>query len=152
MRQYFNPRSPHGERQDVLDGRAGQRTISIHAPAWGATPTSQQLGAVTTYFNPRPRMGSDNGRTENSREIQISIHAPAWGATSPDPSWRTLQKDFNPRPRMGSDIISEKVSQDFYYFNPRPRMGSDVARTKHRQADHIKFQSTPPHGERQASR
>ena len=78
--------------------------ISIHAPAWGATPL--QIGAfeVSCDFNPRARVGRDsmspmeNMRGESFQSTrprgarrrhgerqrcrpQISIHAPAWGAT-----------------------------------------------------------------------
>ena len=56
--------------------------ISIHAPAWGATISynSQKNSAVD--FNPRSRVGSDNKTPFAEKQKQvISIHAPAWGAT-----------------------------------------------------------------------
>ena len=33
--------------------------VSIHAPAWGATPFKEEKDETTTCFNPRPRMGGD---------------------------------------------------------------------------------------------
>ena len=33
---YFNPRSPHGERQENLAGYAKKQEISIHAPRTGS--------------------------------------------------------------------------------------------------------------------
>ena len=78
--------------------------ISIHAPAWGATPGVSSLVVSSAYFNPRSRVGSDAYYSflyEIHQEFQstlprgerhhfllsylcpsaISIHAPAWGAT-----------------------------------------------------------------------
>ena len=80
-----------------------QITISIHAPAWGAT----------------------QGRQLVFRMLVISIHAPAWGATGG--AWRVHQRhsDFNPRSRMGSDTAHGIQESQRAYFNPRSRMGSD---------------------------
>jgi len=56
-------------------------TVSIHAPARGATKT-----------RPRPHPSTS-----------VSIHAPARGATSAhDPHPNTVRR-FNPRPRAGGD-------------------------------------------------
>ena len=64
---YFNPRSPHGERQRSSSFRYVAFIISIHAPAWGATI----------------------GQYSSALRFPISIHAPAWGATQPVPgAWR----------------------------------------------------------------
>ena len=56
-------------------------TISIHAPAWGAT----------------------DHRRRRHRHRPISIHAPAWGATSVCRRRFRRARYFNPRSRMGSD-------------------------------------------------
>ena len=81
-----------------------RRHISIHAPAWGATPASAYCAILAGYFNPRTRVGCDgstaypqsrprhfNPRTRvgcdaaapqyTATTVPISIHAPAWGAT-----------------------------------------------------------------------
>ena len=55
--------------------------VSIHAPAWGATVSPSILTALTPSFNPRARMGRDQG----GRFIS------------------TYQRSFNPRARMGRD-------------------------------------------------
>ena len=80
--------------------------ISIHAPAWGATPRPAPLLPQHIDFNPRTRMGCDSLAAFSSaltslfqsthphgvrppapitpRAVSmISIHAPAWGATRP---------------------------------------------------------------------
>ena len=77
--------------------------VSIHAPVWGATGASR-LGCRLLRFNPRPRMGGDDG-----------------GNILP-----YLKAGFNPRPRMGGDFIKLVLSVYLFSFNPRPRMGGDV--------------------------
>ena len=77
--------------------------VSIHAPAWGATPRPSCLSMRPRCFNPRTRVGCDRSRRPASgpgRRFQsthprgvrpqatlavghagvVSIHAPAWGA------------------------------------------------------------------------
>ena len=82
-RSQFQSTLPHGERPDVLEALAAIVAISIHAPAWGATAANGIQEPQPAYFNPRSRMGSDNGATGTiTATVAISIHAPAWGATA----------------------------------------------------------------------
>ena len=55
--QYFNPRSPCGERRwtEYLKRRA--RTISIHAPLAGSDPSESSSGHSLADFNPRSPCG-----------------------------------------------------------------------------------------------
>ena len=99
--------------------------VSIHAPAWGATPRRHKL---TGY-------------------LAVSIHAPAWGATINIDIYVCCKGCFNPRPRMGGDINEVGRELSLIGFNPRPRMGGDVIYSIHPQALYT-FQSTPPHGGR----
>ena len=57
-------------------------TISIHAPAWGATIVMPHIEGDALNFNPRARVGRDVDPTLAFLFDAISIHAPAWGATS----------------------------------------------------------------------
>ncbi len=76
----FNPRPRMGGDMPVCIDDQVQR-VSIHAPAWGATPAGHPLTPANRGFNPRPRMGGD------------------WIIrTTLTPICR-----FNPRPRMGGD-------------------------------------------------
>ena len=68
--------------------KPGNKNISIHAPARGATIGIIQSIQMRLHFNPRSREGSD---------LDISIHLNAGG-------------DFNPRSREGSDIASHASS------------------------------------------
>ena len=56
------------------------RRVSIHAPAWGATPRFRDTLPVWR-FNSRARVGRDERGAGQSPAQQVSIHAPAWGAT-----------------------------------------------------------------------
>ena len=104
--------------------RAGS-SVSIHAPAWGAT-----------QCNPVGR-----------RPDRVSIHAPAWGATSRHPGGPEATPCFNPRTRMGCDIQLSDIVAPHHCFNPRTRMGCD-APVGPRKLRVVQFQSTHPHGVR----
>ena len=123
-------------------------TISIHAPARGATHAICFGVPVNSDFNPRSREGSDGvNLSVSDKEFQISIHAPARGATIMYCPMRTVSRHFNPRSREGSDMAKYNVhgghnrfqstlprgerrlcsppKAAHHYFNPRSREGSD---------------------------
>ena len=104
-----------------------QRTISIHAPARGATINHTGYVYKVVDFNPRSRKGSD-------------------AAVFFIPFFRG---DFNPRSRKGSDPTPKPIVLPVRYFNPRSRKGSD-ALTFSAWNTIIAFQSTLPQGERLA--
>ena len=121
---YFNPRSREGsDRAGSCQKAAG--TISIHAPAKGATLVHMGEDTPRGYFNPRSREGSDLTKRVEIWGYQISIHAPAKGATRD--WWRGLQTQryFNPRSREGSDSGGRRHAKKNQNFNPRSREGSD---------------------------
>ena len=59
----------------------GQQFVSIHAPAWGATPRGLPTPPASRSFNPRPRVGGDVHLFDKRRG----------------------RDGFNPRPRVGGD-------------------------------------------------
>ena len=144
----FQSTHPRGVRHRAGPVPARPDGVSIHAPAWGATPV------VDAY------RGHDAG---------VSIHAPAWGATSrracSSPSrWRfnprtrvgcdhgtapALCPDpgFNPRTRVGCDAARSRCPRCRGCFNPRTRVGCDLIRFMRRMG-FIVFQSTHPRGVR----
>ena len=78
----FNPR-PRVGGDALQDCACGQALIvSIHAPAWGATP-GNRLGpfcpAVSIHA---PAWGATDSMDFLWRPSRVSIHAPAWGATT----------------------------------------------------------------------
>ncbi len=82
--EYFNPRSPHGERQAADYGNKAIKPISIHAP----------------------RTGSDIHVTRWDMPVLISIHAPRTGS---DVTLRLFAIIFDGisihAPRTGSDYV-----------------------------------------------
>ncbi len=101
----FQSTHPRGVRPDEQGEFSSYRTVSIHAPAWGATsaaygyPTIPALFQSThprgvrrsstwlslwlrRCFNPRTRVGCDALCAASVLLAEaVSIHAPAWGAT-----------------------------------------------------------------------
>ena len=58
--QYFNPRSPHGERRTTLESNIANSIFQSTLPAWGATlqnPINLSTYAISIHA---PRMGSDS--------------------------------------------------------------------------------------------
>jgi hypothetical protein len=58
----FNPRAREGRDKDSNSGELKEETVSIHAPARGATPSRCRCSRSRSGFNPRAREGRD-GRT-----------------------------------------------------------------------------------------
>ncbi|EFE11183.1 hypothetical protein CLOM621_08656 [Clostridium sp. M62/1] len=77
----FNPRSREGSDQQSISGTLIFGTISIHAPARGATVGNRTIPFFYINFNPRSREGSDTAAESSG----------------------TVQENFNPRSREGSD-------------------------------------------------
>ena len=80
----FQSTPPRGGRRDRQGPGLHGATVSIHAPAWGATRPWSKARRAPRRFNPRPRVGGD-GPGPGTRDAVhgVSIHAPAWGATVP---------------------------------------------------------------------
>ena len=79
---WFQSTHPRGVRLRLLRLLPDSLVVSIHAPAWGASPDGiAQLGQAPVSIH-APAWGATtapNGR--NSMTVRVSIHAPAWGAT-----------------------------------------------------------------------
>ena len=101
----FQSTRPRGARRVMSWKIEMLATVSIHAPAWGATRSTRCTVRCSCSFNPRARVGRDtqssccpigNERFQSTRprgarlfiaalfarQITVSIHAPAWGATT----------------------------------------------------------------------
>ena len=122
----FQSTLPHGERPPTIPLNRRDDAISIHAPAWGATTLSSSRRMVSSYFNPRPRMGSDTSVSF------LSVDRDLFQSTLPHGERRKRRRrirhttiHFNPRSRMGSDKYPQVCLSVRTYFNPRSRMESD---------------------------
>ena len=101
----FQSTRPRGARHQraVLVERPAR--VSIHAPARGATQTSQTESIIQLSFNPRAREGRDSLPSK----VQLTLQG------------------FNPRAREGRDRwIGIEKDPDIYGFNPRAREGRDL--------------------------
>ena len=79
----FNPRSPHGERPSIIFTPQKMPRISIHAPRMGSDDRILFLIPNSQYFNPR----SPHGERRIFQVLidckpYISIHAPRMGSDS----------------------------------------------------------------------
>ncbi len=126
-----------------------ERSVSIHAPARGATkcwpwartwtssfqstpPHGGRLGPIPyladarTSFQSTPPHGGRRAVRAIARDLGIvSIHAPARGATRICRRASTRPISFNPRPRTGGDWSMSCSFRIMLCFNPRPRTGGD---------------------------
>jgi len=68
---------------DLHIGQVGPLlSVSIHAPAWGATGHNTPLYDNTRVSIHAPAWGATFQGYEAEQMRQVSIHAPAWGATT----------------------------------------------------------------------
>ena len=100
----FQSTLPHGERPEIIDKFDELFTVSIHAPARGATAYDGRCGVGKVCFNPRSRTGSD-----------FLLGPPVVSVIG-----------FNPRSRTGSDTPRNRPARIPARFNPRSRTGSDI--------------------------
>ena len=121
----FNPRPRMGGDATPQRWIGGDRQVSIHAPAWGATIDSMYLVGLT----------------------DVSIHAPAWGATLASFRQFGFGFGFNPRPRMGGDVALIFLPLDEIKFQSTPPHGGRLIPATPSDLP-CQFQSTPPHGGR----
>ena len=119
---YFNPRSPHGERQQNLDWAYKSIKISIHAP----------------------RTGSDQKLAQNTvlmKSFQSTL--PARGATCSGKISATCGANFNPRSPHGERPGAVRAPYSKNNFNPRSPHGERQC-VKPSAISAGRFQSTLP--------
>ena len=148
-------------------------TVSIHAPARGATPCFPTKPGLAVCFNPRPREGGDfvgfkdsgsclgfqstpprggrqNGLLKERRKQKVSIHAPARGATGGH--WVLLedvQVSIHAPARGATRRLPRKDSRSIEFQSTPPRGGRRLNASTICPASW--FQSTPPRGGRPPS-
>ena len=143
---YFNPRSRVGSDTE-LEQKAGIKTISIHAPVWGATQIVREYDSSIQFQSTLPcgeRLSCEI-RTCPVKQFQSTLPC---GERQWSMSYRPRRSaHFNPRSRVGSDFSShglkrpEKKFQSTLPCGERRKPVPRVSRYK-------LFQSTLPCGER----
>ena len=172
-RKYFNPRSPHGERQlgrtcfsiqrsafqSTLPARGAtahrrnrqdNRRISIHAPRTGSdgrTGVSCGYGNISIHA---PRTGSDHLAAGRCPELWISIHAPRTGSDIRYSFWleKELEKFQSTLPARGATSKTHPALTLMSNFNPRSPHGERQLHAGGVLRDLGNFNPRSPHGER----
>ncbi len=123
--EQFQSTRPQGARQGGSSVGSSSTTVSIHAPARGATENKEGFlqewlfqstrpqGARHTIFkhfckyimfqSTRPQGARRYRLVDRKTEIFVTIHAPARGATAPSVQRAKAKLRFNPRARKGRD-------------------------------------------------
>ena len=128
-RKRFNPRTREGCDCRRTRAAGTTSTVSIHAPARGATSVGPGGPSRCPCFNPRTREGCDHDLIANALGEEC----------------------FNPRTREGCDGMCRCWRNRAGRFNPRTREGCDSGRVLPSVTDQV-FQSTHPRGVRRPKR
>ena len=146
---YFNPRSPHGERPVCSDTRSHlQDTFQSTLPARGATEAQRPCCARADISIHAPRTGSDINPVEDNGRVLISIHAPRTGSDRPRGVGERVRPHFNPRSPHGERPTRRRGACASAHFNPRSPHGERRAGHARRNGGQKYFNPRSPHGER----
>ena len=146
---YFNPRSPCGERRIEFYPRSVYHVFQSTLPVWGATGPKQVTELKVTDFNPRSPCGERRSCSEKEvlHEL-ISIHAPRVGSDRHHLHRYAVRCISIHAPRVGSDTKGNARKSDRLSISIHaPRVGSD-ARGCLCQRRHDDFNPRSPCGER----
>ena len=112
--------------KDVLPGADPDDTVSIHAPAWGATSGSLKYHFTDFQFqSTHPRgVRRSNLSSPDTPMLFQSTH-PRGVRLSAKGVMRGAPTSFNPRTRVGCDENPLDTVTTVLCFNPRTRVGCD---------------------------
>ena len=120
----FNPRSREGSDRTINYLCNITITISIRAPARGATVPRSPEQYGWQFQSALPRGERRYGAVGRAYSISISIRAPARGATEVSAIGFSLLTDFNPRSREGSDMAKAVLVMDMPISIRAPARGA----------------------------
>ena len=142
----FNPRSPHGERRDIINSVKGRYKFQSTLPARGATPIPFCYPRPGGYFNPRSPHGERlRASVDYAFEVSFQSTLPARGATLPGATVRRLPRFQSTLPARGATCGGQRHgrSAGMRISIHAPRTGSD--RTWSPEENKVRrFQSTLP--------
>ena len=119
----FNPRTRVG-CEGLFEQKWGYRTVSIHAPVWGAKSEQNELTIQLDVSIHAPVWGAKLLSCVLYKKWRVSIHAPVWGANRIERR-RLDWQSFNPRTRVGCESTSVTRYLGLFCFNPRTRVGCE---------------------------
>ena len=136
----------------LLRFKVAKSSVSIHAPAWGATIRFTRFVSASLWFqSTHPRGVRRFFAVSSARSSWVSIHAPAWGATAAFASATRQRMVSIHAPAWGATRMKKPKLALIACFNPRTRVGCDKSRFSATRTS-MMFQSTHPRGVRPASR
>ena len=123
------------------------RSVSIHAPAWGATQHFIKIVNGKEVSIHAPAWGATWRKGKYKFLDLVSIHAPAWGATPSLAASVCVARSFNPRARVGRDAeMADDLTDTRKFQSTRPR-GARLGCCWQQRVSAV-FQSTRPRGAR----
>src|ERR1700687_6076087 len=114
---------PRGGRHRPAQHAYRSRTVSIHAPARGATEATHFIWLTEKFQSTPPRGGRHDDQRCHAIEIRVSIHAPARGATVRQ-EVVALQEEFQSTPPRGGRLHQHKALRG-------QRLATCISRTPH---------------------
>ena len=104
MYRSFQSTHPRGVRLKLSTNPVTARTVSIHAPARGATAALSSSSTHCPVSIHAPARGATPTRLSVRTALSVSLHAPARGATPCFAGHNSFAGRFNPRTREGCDL------------------------------------------------
>ncbi len=101
----FQSTRPRGARHCGRWPKPCRHNVSIHAPAWGATPSRCRLAPSPCRFNPRARVGRDACECVERPGCQQFQSTRPRGARPAPEDQAPVRRCFNPRARVGRDLV-----------------------------------------------
>ncbi len=142
----FNPRARVGRDHARSRLHHSQHIVSIHAPAWGATPLTRHIADRRRVSIHAPAWGATAAHLCAVRTPAVSIHAPAWGATYQyRVAWRPHQFQST-RPRGARLESVPQLEMRVRVSIHAPAWGA--TRSRRSNTHRVMFQSTRPRGAR----
>jgi len=96
LRKDFNPLSPCGERQVIVDNPEVFKTISIHSPRAGRDVKVRSAAPSDKFQSTLPVRGETQAIADTLLASVISIHSPRAGRDARKTLLYLQQFDFNP--------------------------------------------------------
>ena len=128
----FNPRSPCGERQRRGQKAHKDKDFNPRSPC-GERPFSRTsaTGKITIFQSTLPMRGATISLVCWEDFLSISIHAPHAGSDTSSKSTICKLSNFNPRSPCGERRGKEAAAGPMADFNPRSPCGERQANRRH---------------------
>ena len=143
--QNFNPRSPHGERQNRFLSRQRNTEFQPTLPARGATATRRNWRSAAQFQPTLPARGATVPKAHSYSILVISTHAPRTGSDGSTCQQTMCRSYFNPRSPHGERQVAPMLRMmDNVISTHAPRTGSDATGLRTTWTMRCRFQPTLP--------